>query len=223
MARSIRHLFAKALAECRKYRVRYREVRIFDHLHVFRRNHHAEVAERFHLAALETGQTNREGSHFAGGRECVQHVGRIAAAADGKHNIIRLQKRAQLLGEDIVIAGIVCPRRYQGNIVGEGERAEAAISIDHGPFAEVAGAMRRQSGAATIAKKIDSAVLLISIPEDLYDLVDLLEGKPVQGGGNRLQVDFDSGYGGQSRAGFDYLSATRDCTHARCTALSQNI
>jgi len=72
----------------------YALVRILDLLHIVRRNDDAQVAEGRHFAALEPRQAKYDAAGVSSRANGVEHVRGIAAAADRKCDVVRLNQGA---------------------------------------------------------------------------------------------------------------------------------
>lgn len=148
-------------------------MQVFDYLHVVRWDDDADVAQGFHFPTLETSEADGSGTCLAGHRERIQYILGISAAADGKSDILRLDEISQLLRKDILIIGIVGPRRHSGNIVSEGEHTEPLPSVAISrALSEIARKMRGQRCAASVSKQIHHAPRFIGLHQFIGDLVD---------------------------------------------------
>jgi len=104
--------------------------------------------------------------------ETFQHIGGVTASADRERNVTFVDEWVELFGKDIVVTRVIRPSGHQGNVVGEGQHAEAPVPVNHRALAEVAGAMGSQSSAATVTEHIDGFALEVRVPQGVRHAID---------------------------------------------------
>src|ERR1039458_1320341 len=120
--------------------------------------------------------------------ESFQHIGGVTASADRERNVTFIDERGELFGKDIVVTRVICPSGHQGNVVGEGQHAEAPVPVNHRALAEVAGGMGSQSSAATVTEYIDGFALEVRVPQGVRHAIDQGKRKPSKNGTDALEV-----------------------------------
>jgi len=109
--------------------------------------------------------------------------GGVAAGADGEGDVAGCEQIFELFDEDAIIAGIVRPSRDQSHIVGKSDRAQPLAGGRRGALAKVAGHVRGQRRAASIAKKKDGPAAVIDLKEHSDEPVDGRQRKKMDSGG----------------------------------------
>src|SRR5580700_5960022 len=174
--------------EYAKSGVRDGKMEIFDDLHVVGRNHYADIAQSLHLSSVETRDTSRDRSGLARETESGQYVGRVPAGADGESNIAGREQILKLLGEDAVVPRIVRPSRDQSHVLGKRDGAQPLACRRRGAFAEVAGHVRGQSRAPSVAKEKDGAAAVVGLKEGADQIVNGCERKLLNDSGELFQI-----------------------------------
>ena len=117
-------------------------------------------------------------------------IGRIAAAAEGHHDIARAGEVPQLLEKNDVIADIVRVGRHRRDLLAQRHDFEAFLAAVAGAFDDVAGKMVGGGGAAPVAEDEDLAVFVAGLTEGFDGLV-YLGGVDRVEGGKKLGFVFD--------------------------------
>src|ERR1700730_3055271 len=108
---------ADAVPKHREDGVSDRDVEIFDDLHVLRWDDHTQVTKQFHLSTLKSSKPDRPRTGVTRNLKTVEHVRRLAAAADREDDVVFLHERLQLLRKNVIIALIVRPSCHQWYVV----------------------------------------------------------------------------------------------------------
>src|SRR5271154_3084603 len=157
------HRFRNALTNDGKHRMGHAEVEVLNDLHVIAWNNNTDVAQTLHLSALKSSQADGDGPGVPGHFQRLQDVWRIPTATDGESYIAGSHEVLQLLGEDPLVATIVCPCRHERHVVGESHHTKALVAVvsDHRSFAQIAGKMRRQRGAPTVTEDENAFAIVV--------------------------------------------------------------
>src|SRR5207302_7511912 len=157
-------------------------VAVLDHAvvvagHVDRRVHPIQ-----HPTAAKADQPDGGGAHQPSRPDRRDHVRRVAAGADGDHDVTRVQQVGQLLGEDLLVGGVVRPGGQQGDVVGEGGDPQTGAALDDGRLGEVAGKVSGVRRAATVADDVDVTAVRVSVEDDADHPLDGVDRNPAQNG-----------------------------------------
>ncbi len=153
-------------------------MQVFNYLYIVRRHNGANITQALHPSALAAGKANRESAIFARCFQRQQYIGRIAAGADGKRDIARLQKIFKLLGKYSLIAKIIGPGADERHVVSErhGFRPSIRTRIAHA-LIQVTHHVRRVGSAAAIAKNEDGPLFFHCLKKHGDNLADRAKRK----------------------------------------------
>src|SRR5579864_7164962 len=114
--------------------VRQDHMGIFLLLDILAGSENVGIHEVFYFAASGPQQANSAGPVLFGEQQGVDDVGRIATRADADGYVTWLDDVGQLLGEDMLVSGIIAPGGNQRHMIGEGDGLEARHSWHNSVF-----------------------------------------------------------------------------------------
>ena len=82
------------------------------------------VAHRHHLAAVVADNAENLAADAAGGFDCLQYVGRVAAATHSDQQVAFVHQRVHLSGENVGVGQVVAIGSDQTNVVAKAHAAE---------------------------------------------------------------------------------------------------
>src|SRR5438132_5802949 len=156
------------------------KVTVFDHAIAVAGDMNRDIDGVLERPTGETDQCNRYGAACPSQLDRGEDVRRIAAGADGHHDVIGVEEVRQLFGEDVVIGGVIGPGREQGNVVAERADAQPRPAVDDRGFGQVAGEVRCRGSTAAVANDVEMAPPAIRLQNDLDHAFDVIHRNPRQ-------------------------------------------
>ena len=153
-------------------------MQVFYYLYIVRRNNGADITQALHSSALAAGKANGVSAIFARCFQRQQYVGRVAAGADGKRDIARLQKIFKLLGKYLLIATIIGPGADERHVVSKrhGFRPSIRTRVAHS-LIHVTHHVRRAGSTTAIAKNEDRPLFFYCLKKHGDNLADRAKRK----------------------------------------------
>src|SRR5438105_5329575 len=183
----------KAIPDGGGDRVLEHEMAVLDDAVVVVLNVNADVYLMPEPAAVAADEPDRDGPSLACGVDSLQHVGRVAARADGNHEIPGIHQAADRLGEDVVVRGVVRPGGQERDVVGERRDPQPRPAFDDGGLRQVAGEVGCRGGAAAVAEEVDVPVLAVGGADGVDDSGHVGHRDAAERSSDRLDVLFEHG------------------------------
>ena len=172
------------------------------------------------------GQADGAAADLVGVLDGAEHVGAVAAAADGDQHVVLDGEVLQRLDEHGFVAHVVGVGRHRAHVVGQADHLQSRGPLPRGPFDDVADHLRGDQGTAAVAAGVDGATGVAGLAEPLrWPWRSRRRRFPAAGGrglpGSAVRSDCGSMIGLGGGLSLPWLGLSCHRAHASVTALRE--